>query len=985
MNVFEITLDVDKRSNKESVNLRQGDINGTTIRATLRDHDVPLEGGDYTGAFCMTLPDRKTYYWNEADYADGVVSVVVDERIAASVPGSTNNAYFELYDGEELKYTTASFMVRIKPAASEVGAAAESYDLRVETIMDEMRTLMEEDAEAEQGRVDAELARVDAEDAREAAESARAAAFAEAEEERQAEFESAESERASSAAAAEANRADAFDDAELLRQTTFETNETSRRSDYESDSNAWTLAEEQRASTFTTNESARQATFVANEQHRQEVFDSFASPTVSVEETSTGQIAHITWKDSSGTHVSDMSIDDAISAVMTGDVLSVPVDPNGTCVADGTANFYFSGWVGDRMAPCSAVITTAADSRFTVRITNATAREQGLVRIDFAEGTTYPPETTVCTLSLRCGGRTFLHRISAVAPRGGVAIDGVSPTVAIDDTETGHTVTITDASGDHTYTVPTYASEEASRASAESSRVNAETARATAETARVSAESARASAEIQRESVVEGISDKIDSLTTRGAYVSAEYVYRETNDGVAFTGKSAAIGSIHGRTVVWNQLVNGTDALTRDGITTSYDSSTHLFSVQNNSRTTNYSSGSYREIVVQQSDVIVGHTYIAFGNAPDGVVVKNGGVIASASGSIFVATTSAALWMYITSSYDFVTKHPVGDVATFYLNVVDLTRMFGSGNEPSTVAEFEQMFPDAYYPYDAGSLLSVNMTGIETVGKNLLDASTETAGKFINQNGGESSSSDWKHSDFIQVVPGQTYTFTPNSQSGNSAKGAWYTSDSNSSFVSSFPSGPQTVVAPNNARYVRVSYRAISENVQFEIGAVSTEYEPYWSQTRTIPAATYFPGGMRSAGSVYDELTATSAITRIGERAYQSGDESDASVVTDGTVTHYALATPTTTTIDPPLNLTYKAASGGTERITHTNLTAPPTMEVTYSTSIVDNMLLLPEDYISRKSFQSFCDALSQAANLTITEVWNETKQQYDYTIVSGA
>lgn len=436
VNIFEITLDVDKRANKESVNLRQGDINGTTIKATLRDHDVPMEGGEYTAMFCMTLPDRKTFYHDDATYENGVVTVVVKEQYAATVPGTTNNAYFELYDGDELKYTTASFMVRIKPAASEVGTAAESYDLRVETIMDEMRTLMEEDAEAEQGRVDAELARVDAEDAREAAEAAREAAFAEAEEERQTEFESAESERASSAAAAEIDRASAFDDAERLRQTTFEANEADRQSDYESDSSAWATAEEQRASTFTTNEAARQETFDASELSRQaafeageaardEVVSNFTSPTVTVEETATGQIAHITWKDDDGTHVSNLEIDDAISAVMTGDVLSVPVDPSGTCVATGTANFYFSGYVGDRMAPCSAVITTVADSRFVVRITNATAREQGLVRIDFIEGTTYPPETTVCTLSLRCGGRTFLHRISAVAPRGGVAVNGI--------------------------------------------------------------------------------------------------------------------------------------------------------------------------------------------------------------------------------------------------------------------------------------------------------------------------------------------------------------------------------------------------------------------------------------------------------------------------------------------------------------------------------------------------------------------------------
>lgn len=46
---------------------------------------------------------------------------------------------------------------------------------------------------------------------------------------------------------------------------------------------------------------------------------------------------------------------------------------------------------------------------------------------------------------------------------------------------------------------------------------------------------------------------------------------------------------------------------------------------------------------------------------------------------------------------------------------IDLTQMFGSGNEPATVAEFEERFPDAYYPYDAGSeLFAINCGGIQT-------------------------------------------------------------------------------------------------------------------------------------------------------------------------------------------------------------------------------------------------------------------------------
>ena len=73
--------------------------------------------------------------------------------------------------------------------------------------------------------------------------------------------------------------------------------------------------------------------------------------------------------------------------------------------------------------------------------------------------------------------------------------------------------------------------------------------------------------------------------------------------------------------------------------------------------------------------------------------------------------------------------------------------------------------------------------------------------------------------------------------------------------------------------------------------------------------------GMKSAGSVYDELTPDKAIPRIGSRAYTSGDENDNTLVTDGTTTYYPLETPTETPIIPPLNLSYKVADFGTETV----------------------------------------------------------------------
>ena len=59
------------------------------------------------------------------------------------------------------------------------------------------------------------------------------------------------------------------------------------------------------------------------------------------------------------------------------------------------------------------------------------------------------------------------------------------------------------------------------------------------------------------------------------------------------------------------------------------------------------------------------------------------------------------------------------EVKTRNVNVFDLTKMFGSGNEPSTVEEFEAMFPEESYSYNVGELLSASVSEVVEQGKNL--------------------------------------------------------------------------------------------------------------------------------------------------------------------------------------------------------------------------------------------------------------------------
>lgn len=47
-----------------------------------------------------------------------------------------------------------------------------------------------------------------------------------------------------------------------------------------------------------------------------------------------------------------------------------------------------------------------------------------------------------------------------------------------------------------------------------------------------------------------------------------------------------------------------------------------------------------------------------------------------------------------------------------YPQIFDLTTMFGTGNEPASVEEFEKMFPNDYYPYNVGEIINAGATEV---------------------------------------------------------------------------------------------------------------------------------------------------------------------------------------------------------------------------------------------------------------------------------
>lgn len=358
------------------------------------------------------------------------------------------------------------------------------------------------------------------------------------------------------------------------------------------------------------------------------------------------------------------------------------------------------------------------------------------------------------------------------------------------------------------------------------------------------------------------VTSPFDGTINYSADEDVEFFYKQSN----YSGQ-ASVKNIKGNTLVWNQLVESVETKTADGITTSFDSSTGLFSITNNSRTTNFSSGSNSNVLVPSSKCITGHKYlINIDKVADGVTIHTGSqqeelpVIMEYNGT-------SGFYIRVTYAYDFVTAHPVGNVFSFHIYISDLTQMFGSGNE-LTIDEFTSLFSLSHYAYGQ-YLLNFNGTGIKTVGFNQWDEEWEVGN--INSTTGQNEvvNNCIRSKNYIPLLPNTTYYFYGAIGNSGNVKSRYY--DANFNYLGSSPVilPDNAFTPPSDARYYRFAlqsaYGIVYKNdICINISSSKNgTYEPYTTSTTSLPISTYFPTGMKSAGSVYDELS-DKAITRVG-------------------------------------------------------------------------------------------------------------------------
>ena len=181
--------------------------------------------------------------------------------------------------------------------------------------------------------------------------------------------------------------------------------------------------------------------------------------------------------------------------------------------------------------------------------------------------------------------------------------------------------------------------------------------------------------------------------------------------------KLMSVKSVGGRSIVWNQLVQPTsNEITGAGVKFTFSNDGII--TLNGTATTTGNAASVQPVKNQK-----GHKYLMVANPLSGVYGKDQLLFSSQSygqdstghGAIITNESSNAKWYYTLYVYEGVTY----DNVKLQPQIFDLTQMFGAGNEPSAVEEFEKMFPADYYPYNTGERVSAGTEEIVEQGANL--------------------------------------------------------------------------------------------------------------------------------------------------------------------------------------------------------------------------------------------------------------------------
>lgn len=211
---------------------------------------------------------------------------------------------------------------------------------------------------------------------------------------------------------------------------------------------------------------------------------------------------------------------------------------------------------------------------------------------------------------------------------------------------------------------------------------------------------------------------RVDALFDMGQGITHQF---ETDSETAYQkavptgGKLMSVKNIGGRSIVFNQIFQPRKEA-NNGATVTADSDGMI--TINGTTTASYIN--FRDVTPEQNKVGKYAFKLLILNNPDSISMKFSFLNRSQSTPAITSGSSAVIYNQTQSEISLgkatgISGFAVGTVfndVKIKIQIFDLTTMFGAGNEPSTVEEFEKMFPTDYYPYNAGEIICA---GVENV------------------------------------------------------------------------------------------------------------------------------------------------------------------------------------------------------------------------------------------------------------------------------
>ena len=357
---------------------------------------------------------------------------------------------------------------------------------------------------------------------------------------------------------------------------------------------------------------------------------------------------------------------------------------------------------------------------------------------------------------------------------------------------------------------------------------------------------------------------RVDALYDIGQGITHQF---ETDSETAYQktvptgGKLMSVKNIGGRSIVWNQLYKkfgyvGGSTLNCKSIFKSHNYLLRVdYSVSENTkvylyfRAAKYTAGTNRQIV---KDITAGSGKISWITSPLGEHSDGGDF-----GVFRLVTDSDGNQKLDTSPFS-------------NYEIFDLTQMFGIGNEPTSVEEFEAMFPNNYYQYNAGEIITADTESVVEQGKNLLNADDyyaaykQSDGSYLNNS-----------SDFAGInIPignyiGKTLIATLKATvSSQPTSFFWLARINGTRIESSYEKGERVLANTTGIAKLAVTPKTqndtlamsfgqgrgdvIVRDIQIELGDTPTAYAPFHRNEYPIPEAIRALPGYGVEGNVTD-------------------------------------------------------------------------------------------------------------------------------------